>query len=199
MLCLLQNGVLPMGSPSLKNLSHRLQILTESMFLHRVSTENNFLPSIHHNMVTFVACRVRIWFGVVLFTGCSGTTCLTTVFSMGCRHLEHILPLLLHWPWCLQDFSSHIFRISLLYSSRPVFFAPFLKYVITEMPPKLMIGSTLTSGISVLEPPEAAFLTHRGRSWSLSTTTTFAALLLQKSCHISQIKSAWNVVLELSS
>ena len=40
----------------------------------------------------------------VFIMGCRGKSCLL-------RHLEHILPLLLHWPWCLQSFFSHIVSI----------------------------------------------------------------------------------------
>lgn len=81
------------------------------------------LPSgnIHHCMVTSMACRADICFGVVLSAGCSGTTCPTTVFSMGCRHLEHFFSLLLHWLWCLQGFSSHSSVIEL----QPSIFFPF--------------------------------------------------------------------------
>jgi len=48
------------------------------------------------------------------FMDCRGTTCLTMVFITSCREkslrwcLEHLLPLLLHWSWCLQScFLSH--------------------------------------------------------------------------------------------
>lgn len=51
--------------------------------------------------------------------GCmdTGTACLTTVFTTGCRKsllqcLEHLFPLLFHWPWCLQSCFSH--TVSLL-------------------------------------------------------------------------------------
>jgi len=46
----------------------------------------------------------------------AGTACLTVVCSMAAgesllRRLEHLLPLLLHWPWCLQSCASQIFSL----------------------------------------------------------------------------------------
>ena len=41
-------------------------------------------------------------------------------------HLEHLLPLLLCWPWCLQSCFSHIFSLLSPAANRPDFFFPFL-------------------------------------------------------------------------
>ena len=40
--------------------------------------------------------------------------------------LEHLLPLLLHWPWCLQSCFSHIFSLISPAGNCPDFFSPFL-------------------------------------------------------------------------
>lgn len=169
-----------MGSTSLRNPSHRLQILPERMLLHRVSMDCSFLQgtsTVH--MVTFMAFRVGICSGVALSRGCMHW------YNLSRRGFLHGLqapgappPLLLHWPCVCRVFPLTFFS-PLSYAAPAQYFFPFLEYVILETPPKLMIGSMLASGISVLEPPGDVFLTHRGSSWSLSTTTTFAALLLQ--------------------
>jgi len=51
------------------------------------------------------------------------------------RCLEHLLPLLLHQPWCLQSCFSHIFLLLPLAALPQTFFSPLLKYILTEVLP----------------------------------------------------------------
>ena len=80
--------------------------------------------------------------------------------------LEHLLPLLLHWPQCLQGCSSQTFLTAAAQQ-----FLPFLKYAVTEAPPASLMGSALGSVGSILEP--AALV--------LSSTWAAPGLLLQRS------------------
>lgn len=61
------------------------------------------------------------------------------------QHLEHFPPILVHRPWCLQACISHFLIPLTAYTQ---WFLPFLKYVITELPPVSLMGSTLASGMS---------------------------------------------------
>ena len=71
--------------------------------------------------------------------------------------LEHLLPLLCHWPWCLQSCFFYIFS---LLSPLAVLF-PILKYVITEVLPPLLMGLALASSRSILELAGTGFIGHR--------------------------------------
>jgi len=66
-------------------------------------------------------------------------------------HLDHVLPLLLHGPWCLQSCCSHIVSLLLPTAVAQGFF-PLLKYVMLEVLPLLLMSSALASSRSVLEP-----------------------------------------------
>jgi len=70
--------------------------------------------------------------------------------------MESLLPLFLRWPADL-DVSNNVYLtlFSLLFLlAVALWFAPFLKYVATEVPPALLIGSALGSKRSVLELAE---------------------------------------------
>ena len=89
------------------------------------------------------------------------------------RRLEHPLPLLLHWLWCLQSCFSPI--VSLLSPAtiavRQGFFA-LLKYIIPEELPLSLMGLALASGGSVLEPVGVGSIGHRGNLRQLLTEAT---------------------------
>lgn len=72
-------------------------------------------------------------------TGCVGTTCITMVFSMGYRVIfpaaqEDLLPLLLQWPWCLQNVSLIFSYSSLTVPVVLQWFYHLFWNVITEAP-----------------------------------------------------------------
>jgi len=64
-----------------------------------------------------------------------------------------------------------------------LFFLPFLKYVITEVLPPLLIGLALASSRSVLELAGTGFIRHGGSFSQLLTEATPAVPLLPKPCH----------------
>jgi len=76
--------------------------------------------------------------------------------------LEHLLPLLLHWPWCLQSCFSHIFSF-LLSAAKCCYagFFPLPNYVIPEALPGSLMGSALASSGSVLELAGIGSVRHR--------------------------------------
>jgi len=60
------------------------------------------------------------------------------------RCLKHLLPLLLHWPWCLQSCFSHLFSLlspAVIAIVQGLF--PILNYIITEVLPPSQIGPAL--------------------------------------------------------
>lgn len=82
-------------------------------------------------------------------TGCRRTTCIVMVFSIGCNGISALVPaelhpFLLHWPWHLQGWFSHVF--SFLSHSCWTGFLSFSKFVITEVP---LVGSAWASSGSV--------------------------------------------------
>jgi len=100
------------------------------------------------------------------------------------RRLEHLFPLLLHWPWCLQSSYS-----SLQLQNALTHFFSFLKHVIPEaLPPPLMgLCLALSSIRSVLEPAGVGSVRHRRSFWQLLTEATPAAPPLPKPCHANPI------------
>lgn len=72
-------------------------------------------------------------------------------YSRGCRGIstpasEAILPfLLLHWPCCLQGCFSHIVLTPLIAAKQCLLH--FLKHVNKEVPPALLMGSTVSWGV----------------------------------------------------
>ena len=117
------------------------------------------------------------------------------------RHLEHLLPLLLHWPWCLQSCFSHIF--SLLCPAAKCCYAGFfrlLKYIIPEVLPLSLMGSALASGRANLEPSGTGSMGPGGSFWQLLARDTPVALMLPKPCHanpVTQYDSRINNMLSL--
>jgi len=98
-------------------------------------------------------------------------------------HLEYLLPLLLHRPWCLQTSFSHIVPLLSLHCHFTAAFFPLLEYVITEMLPLSLFGLALASSKFVLEPAGTGFTRH-GRSFlQLLTEATPVAPPLPKICH----------------
>jgi len=87
--------------------------------------------------------------------GCAGTAW----SSPGAAGESH-LPLLLHWPWCLQSCFFHIF--SLLYPLKVLTLPPLLTCVFTEALPLLLMGLVLVSVGSVLEPAGTGSVRHGG-------------------------------------
>lgn len=85
-------------------------------------------------------------------------------------HLEHLFPLLLHWPLCLQGSFSFISCSSLLAAVVQGFFS-LLNYVIPEVLLPLLMNWALPSSSSVLELVGSGFLGHRGSFWHLMETT----------------------------
>jgi len=63
------------------------------------------------------------------------------------------------------------------------FLLPLLKYVVTEVPPPLLIGLALLSGGSVLEPAGTSFIRHGASFWQLPTEATPVVPQLPKPCH----------------
>jgi len=97
------------------------------------------------------------------------------------RCLEHLLPLLLHWPWCLQSCFFHIVSLLSLHCClTPSFFFRFLKYVIPEVLPLSLNGLALASGGSVLERAGTGCIRHGG---SFSQLLTEANDFLTKIIH----------------
>lgn len=104
------------------------------------------------------------------------STCSTVVLATGCRGISalvHLLPLFFYWPWCLWGCFSHSPPPS-LFSLCCAVILPFLKYVITELLPALLIGSTLASGEFILDLAGTTFVRHRSSPWSFFTKATCA-------------------------
>ena len=99
------------------------------------------------------------------------------------RHLEHLLPL----PSSLTLVSTELFLSHLLtpLSQLPCYpsFFPFLKYVITEVLPPLLVGLALARGGSILEPAGTGFIRHGGSFLQLLIEATPIAPPLPKPCH----------------
>ena len=101
---------------------------------------------------------------------CRGTTCRTMVFHHElqrktlCSGISSTSsPLLLHWPWCLQNCFFHIVSLLSLHCRfTTVFFLPLLKSVITEALPPSLTVLALASGGSVLEMAGTGFIRHGG-------------------------------------
>lgn len=95
------------------------------------------------------------------------------------QHLEHLLPFLVHSPWCLPSCSSLMF--SLLSSLDKIFFLHnnyifFLKTLSPEALPPLLIGSTL----AILELAGIGFTRHRGHFLQLLTRVHFCSPITNK-------------------
>jgi len=133
------------------------------------------------------------WISAPLWTsmGCRGTICLTMVFITGCK--GRLSALTFRAPPPSSFFtdlgvcrvvsltSSHS---SLLTAVSPLsFFLCFLKYLIPEALPLLLIGLALASGGSVLEPAGTGFMGPGGSFSQLLTEATPIAPLLPKLCH----------------
>lgn len=65
------------------------------------------------------------------------------------QHLEHLLHLLLHWPWCLKGCCARFLFLFLLHSCCAVVFLPVIKYHRVSSAP--LMGSALGSGGAALE------------------------------------------------
>lgn len=90
---------------------------------------------------------------------------------------EHLSPLLLHWPECLQSCCSHIFSLLLLAAQ---FLFPLLTYMILEVLSLLLMNLALTSGGSIFELADAGFSRCREIFWQLLKEATHVAPLLPK-------------------
>ena len=113
--------------------------------------------------------------------GCRGTACLTMVFTTGCRGISLCSGA---WSTSSPSFFTDLGVCGVVpltsshsalsgcncYSSVTSF--PFLKYVIPEALPLLLIGSALGSSRSVLEPAGINFIGHRGSFQQLLTEAT---------------------------
>lgn len=111
--------------------------------------------------------------------GCRGTaaspwSALQAAGDSPFQCLEHILPLLIHWPWCLQGCCSHRFSpcssLDAIAAAQQLLFL--LKSVIPEVPPLLLMGPALASSTSILEPAAIGSTEHRGSFWKLFTEAT---------------------------
>jgi len=122
---------------------------------------------------------------------CRGTTCLTMVFSTSCKgRISAPTSRAPPPPSFFTDLgvcrvvsftSSH----SSLYTavSSLFFFLPFLKYIITQALPPLLIGLALASSGCVFEPAGTGFIRHGGSFWQLLTEATPVVPPLPKPCH----------------
>jgi len=67
---------------------------------------------------------------------------------------------------------------------------PFLKYVTTEEPPALLMGSAVSCSGSVLEPAGTGSLRCGGSPWPLTTEATPAVPhVVPKPCHVNLVPS----------
>ena len=122
--------------------------------------------------------------------GCRDTARLTMVCSTGCRGIsapvpEHLLALLLHWPWCPRSCCSHIFSLLYPAANCPFFFL--FNCIIPEVLPSSLMGLALASHVSLLEMAGTAFSRHGGSFWQLLTEATPTVPPLPKPCHASPI------------
>jgi len=99
------------------------------------------------------------------------------------RHLEYLLPLLLHKLWCLQSCFCHIISVLSLDCRFAAGFFPLLRYVITEALPPSLMGLALASTRSILEPAGTGSTRHGGSFSQLLTEATPIAPLLPKPRH----------------
>jgi len=102
---------------------------------------------------------------------CRETTCLTMVFSMGCSRISAPVPgapppspsslSLVSAGLFLSHIHNSLFCCCLC-SVQIFFFIPLLTYFIPEVLPQSLIGLTLASAGSVLEPADIGSVGHRG-------------------------------------
>jgi len=161
---LLQCGS-PMGSQALPVNLLQVGLLSpwvrgpgRSLLQHRLHLGSQPPAGIHllQCVVPSTGCR---WISAPPWSslGCRGTTCLTTVFIMNFRGKVSALapgappppPSSLILVSAELFLSHHFTPLSWLLPFRS--FLPFLKYVITEVLPPLLIGSALASGESISE------------------------------------------------
>jgi len=140
-----------------KNVSQRAagpQVLSEACSS-MVSTQGHSLlwASTRSSMGSSVGCR---WISAPPWTsmGYRGTTCLTMVFSRGCRGISALAPgAPPPSPSLLTLVSAELFLSHILTPlsccKSPRFFFSLLKYVIPEALPSLLMGSALASGGSI--------------------------------------------------
>jgi len=104
------------------------------------------------------------------------------------QHLEHLLPLLLHCPWCLQSCFSHTVSLpSIRCCCSTPGFPSLLKYIIPEVLPPLLMGSALASSGSILELAGIGSVRHRGSFCRFSKQPPCSPLPLPKPCHANRI------------
>ena len=131
------------------------------------------LPSVIHLLWRGVPSTSYRWISASQWTSMDyrGTTCLTMDFITSCKGKVSAPTFRAPPPPSFftdlgicrvvsltQSHSSLLTAISTL----RFFFLPLLKYVITEALPPSLIGLTLASGGSVLEPAINGFIRHRG-------------------------------------
>lgn len=101
---------------------------------------------------------LRFWLGVC---SCMG---LLVPGKLLLWHLEHLLPLVLHWPQCLQGCFPHIFSLFLTTAILQHFF--FFNFAFTRVATSITYGLTLANGGSYVKLPKWHCL-RWGSSWSL--------------------------------
>lgn len=121
---------------------------------------------------------------ITVLMGCWDTIYVAMVFSMGCRRIfsfptwSIFFTGLGAWRGCFSHICTFNFLIA---ASQSIL--PFLEYVIAGAPLVLLVGSSLASSQSVLEPD------GRGCVWQGdSCRSSHKAPLLPKSCHVSPMK-----------
>ena len=156
---------------------HRATGADRSLLQHGLSMGSQ-LPSgtsTCSNVGSAMGCR---WVSAPPWTSmdCRGTTCLTMVFTTGCRGISALVPGAPPPPSSLTLVSAGLFHthiFSVIASAQH--FLALLKYVITEVLPALLMGSALTSSRSVLKLAGTGCAQHGGNSWCLLTEATPAA------------------------
>lgn len=111
--------------------------------------------------------------------GCRGTTCFPIVFSRSCREIcasvsgahRPLPPLTLVSAGLLLSYFSYSSLTAAVQH-----FLLFLKYIITEAPLALLMGSALSNSRSVLELDETGSVRRVGSFWCLFAEGTPAAL-----------------------
>lgn len=84
---------------------------------------------------------------------------------------ENLPQLLLHWPWCVQSCSSHLFLLLFWAAIVPALF-PHIKCVIPEVLLWLLMDLAFVSGGSILELTGFSSVGHGGCFWHLLSDAT---------------------------
>lgn len=104
--------------------------------------------------------------GYVYLLQCGSPSCLGGIacFTMVCRGTSPgAFPLVLfQWTWCLQSCLPSVFLLSYTASMQQI--VHFLKYLITEVPLELQMGSALASGEFILGSARKSCVQLKGHS-----------------------------------